>query len=130
MLHMVNKPQATFEVKKLAIEAINRDERKIDIAEYNGVMPSTIHKWETKYKESEGDINSLKRKKGSGRNKKLTTEEIIWIVNLTKQKASDYGFETDLWIASRIHSLHKKEFKKKISIDTIQRTLTLAGLTY
>lgn len=130
MLYMVNKPQATFEVKKLAIEAIKRNERKTDIAEYNGVMPSTIHKWEAKYRKSDGDINSLKRQKGSGRNKKLTEKEIIWIVNLTKQKASDYGFETDLWISSRIHSLHKKEFKKQISIDTIQRTLTLAGLTY
>ena len=74
---LANKPQATFEVKKLAIDAINRDEHRIDIAEYNGVMPSTIHKWKTKYKESECDINSLKRKKEVEEIKNLPAKKLF-----------------------------------------------------
>jgi hypothetical protein len=66
---MVIKRQASFEIRKVAITAINRDERKKTAAEI---------------------------------------------------------FETDLLIASRIHSLHKKKFKKDIFIDTTQRTLTRA----
>lgn len=63
MLYKVKKSQATFEVKKLAIEVINREEHRINIAKYNESCLLRYTNGRQNTKKVRVILNSLKPKK-------------------------------------------------------------------
>jgi transposase len=74
--------------------------------------------------------DGLERKPGSGRPRKLeelTEEELKAIV---LQRASDFGFETDLWTVGRLRRVIREQYEIDLSQNTVWRRLREAGLTY
>jgi transposase len=57
----------------------------------------------------------------------LTVEDLSEIV---LQKASDFGYETDLWTVGRVRQVIQERFDIRLSSNTVWRRLRDAGLTY
>jgi transposase len=82
-------------VRERAIEAVQNGIPKSTVAEAYGVSRLTIYRWLERFEED--GTEGLERKAGSGRPRKLeelTEEELKAIV---LERASQFGFETDLW---------------------------------
>jgi transposase len=63
------------------------------------------------------------RKSGSGRPSKLSGKHGKKIIEMIKNPASKFGFETDFWTTGRIQKLCKDEIGIKVSRMAIYRTL-------
>ena len=99
-----------------------------DVADAYETDRSTIFGWVNRFQE-EGE-EGLVRRPTSGRPRKLqdlTEEELR---NIVLQPASDFGYETDLWTAGRLHTVIEDQYRVRVSKDTIWRRLREAGLTY
>lgn len=115
-------------VRERAVEAVQNGIPKSTVAQAYGVSRLTIYRWLDRF-EREG-TDGLERKPGSGRPRKLEelTEEELKAVVL--QRASDFGFETDLWTVGRLRRVLKEHYEIDLSDNTVWRRLREAGLTY
>jgi len=98
------------------------------VARVYGVSRVTVFRWVRRF-DLEGS-QGLQRKPGSGRPRKLeelTEEELSDIV---LQKASHFGYETDLWTGGRVRQVIQEQFDIRLSNNTVWRRLRDAGLTY
>lgn len=98
------------------------------VAAAYGVSRVTVFRW-VRRAEAEGD-QSLRRKLGSGRPRKLddlTEEELRALV---VQPASHFGYETELWTVGRLQRVIEEQFRVSLSRMTVWRRLRHAGLTY
>lgn len=87
-------------VRERAVEAVQNRIPKSIVAESYGVSRLTVYRWLDRFERFGAE--GLVRKPGSGRPRKLeelAEEELTAIV---LQKASDFGFETDLWTVGRL----------------------------
>ena len=93
-----------------------------------GVDRKTIGRWINRF--CEGGAESLARKEGSGRPRRLSqlTEEELRTMALAG--AAAHGFETDLWTVGRFRRVIAEQFQIKLSKNTVWRRLRDAGLTY
>jgi transposase len=93
-----------------------------------GVDRTTMHRWLRRYRVGgEGD---LQRRPVSGRPRKLVRVSEFNLKRMVLAPASRYGFETDLWTVSRLHTVLVKQYRADISEDTVWRRLRAAGLTW
>ena len=125
---MDERTNSTYEVRLRAVDAVLRGRSMTDVADAYGTNRSTICRWVIRFQE-EGN-GGLLRRATSGRPRKLeelTEEELCDIVI---QPASNFGYESDLWTVSRLHSVIDQQFRVTVSKDTIWRRLREAGLTY
>ncbi len=116
------------EVRRRAVEAVREGVPTGTVAKVNGVSRITVFRWVRRF-DFEGN-QGLQRKPGSGRPRKLeelTEEELSEIV---LQKASDFGYETDLWTVGRVRQVIQERFDIRLSSNTVWRRLRDAGLTY
>ena len=110
------------------MEAVQNGIPKSTVADAFGVSRLTIYRWLNRYEED--GTKGLERKVGSGRPRKLeelTEEELKAIV---LERASQFGFETDLWTVGRLRRVITEEFSIVLSKNTVWRRLRDAGLTY
>ena len=115
-------------VRERAIEAVQNGIPKSTVAEAYGVGRLTIYRWLQRF--DDGGTEGLERKAGSGRPRKLeelTEEELKAIV---VQRASQFGFETDLWTVRRLRRVIQEQFEIDLSNNSVWRRLREAGLTY
>ncbi len=115
-------------VRERAIEAVQNGIPKSTVAEAYGVSRLTIYRWLQRF--DDGGTEGLERKAGSGRPRKLeelTEEELKAIV---VQRASQFGFETDLWTVRRLRRVIQEQFEIDLSNNSVWRRLREAGLTY
>ena len=115
-------------VRRRAVEAVREGVPTGTVAKVNGVSRITVFRWVQRF-DLEGN-QGLQRKSGSGRPRKLeelTEEELSEIV---LQKASDFGYETDLWTVGRVRQVIQERFDIRLSSNTVWRRLRDAGLTY
>ncbi len=115
-------------VRERAVGAVWNGIPKSTVAETFGVSRLTIYRWLKRYEED--GTKGLERKAGSGRPRKLeelTEEELKDIV---VAKASQFGFETDLWTVGRLRRVITEQFSIVLSKNTVWRRLRDAGLTY
>jgi transposase len=115
-------------VRERAVEAVRNGIPKSTVAQAYGVSRLTIYRWLDRF-ERDG-TEGLERKPGSGRPRKLeelTEEELKAIV---LQRASDFGFETDLWTVGRLRRVIREQYEIDLSGNTVWRRLREAGLTY
>lgn len=115
-------------VRERAIEAVHEGLPKSTVAEAYGVSRLTVYRWLERF-EAAG-TEGLERKAGSGRSRKLRelTEDELQAMVL--QKASHFGFETDLWTVGRLRRVIREQFAIDLSNNTVWRRLREAGLTY
>lgn len=127
---MKRGPMPTFEVRRRAVDAVLLNgEQAPDVAETFGLGVSTVYRWVKKYSQHE-DPEVLRHKKGAGPPQKLGPIEECELIWFVLQPAGEYGFETDLWTAQRLRVVVQKNFKKRISEDTVLRILRKWGFTY
>jgi transposase len=115
-------------VRERAVEAVQNGIPKSTVAQAYGVSRLTIYRWLDRF-ERDG-AEGLERQPGSGRPRKLeelTEEELKAIV---LQRASDFGFETDLWTVGRLRRVIREQYEIDLSDNTVWRRLREAGLTY
>lgn len=120
---------ATFEEKKRAVENYLAGELAPTIAKNMGRHRVTIYKWVEIYEKNKS-FNDLHEKKRSGRPPKIEAKTIKRVEKALQKPASKFGFETDLWTCSRVHTLLKKKYKVKISRGHVWKILREAGFSY
>jgi transposase len=115
-------------VRERAVEAVQNGIAKSTVAQAYGVSRLTIYRWLDRF-EKDG-TEGLERQPGSGRPRKLEelTEEELKVIVL--QRASDFGFETDLWTVGRLRRVIREQYEIDLSDNTVWRRLREAGLTY
>ncbi len=119
---------STQEVRGRAVQAVERGLNVIEVATAYGVDRRTIHRWLARY-DADGE-DGLARQPGSGRPRKLaelSEDDFRWVV---LQRATDYGFEADLWTVARLQVVLEECLDVVVSRDTVWRRLRQAGLTY
>jgi len=119
---------STEEVRRRAVQALERGIGVAHVAEAYGVHRGTVHRWLVRY--SLQGVQGLARQPGSGRPRKLTElgeTDFRWLV---LQPASAFGYETDLWTVGRLQVVLEEYLGIDLSKDTVWRRLREAGLTY
>jgi transposase len=119
---------STLEIRIRAVQAVGRGISVESTAKAFGVARQTLHRWLARYR-ADADFG-LSRKAGSGRPRKLEELSEMELRSIVLQPASKFGFETDLWTVTRLHSVIVDRFQLSISNDTVWRRLREAGLTY
>jgi len=119
---------STFDVRVRAAQAVVCHGLAVgEVAKAYSTDRTTIFRWVKRY-QGHGE-DGLHRRIGSGRPAKLRVlESCLW--DLVLQRATRFGYETDLWTVGRVHQLVQSELKIVISKNTIWRRLREAGLTY
>ena len=125
---MSEKGYSTFEIRSRAVDAVLRGQPKGKVASAYGIDRGTLYRWVIRYQQ-DGE-NGLERKTGSGRPRKLEDLGEEELREIVLQRASEFGYETDLWTVGRLHRVITERFHVPVSRDTIWRRLREAGLTY
>jgi transposase len=116
------------EVRQRAVEAVRDGVPTGMVAKVNGVSRITVFRWVRRFG-LEGD-EGLQRRPGSGRPRKLEELTVEDLSEIVLQKASDFGYETDLWTVGRVRQVIQERFDIRLSSNTVWRRLRDAGLTY
>ena len=116
------------EVRERAALAVSGGMMITDVSAAYGVDRKTVSRWVTRFRD--GGSEALSRKPGSGRPRKLEELTENELREIVLQGAIAFGFETDLWTASRLRRVIWDEFRIQLSKNTIWRRLRDAGLTY
>jgi transposase len=119
---------STFEVRDRAVAALRRGMSVTDVSSAYGAERTTVYRWRKRF-EQDG-VKGLKRRIGSGRPRTLTDLPAEHFAYLATRPASKFGFETDLWTATRLQIAVREIHKLKVSKQTIWRRLREADLTY
>jgi transposase len=120
---------STFEVRVRAVRAVLDGMSVVDVARAYHTDRTTIHRWLQRFRQSRSD-DSLRRRPTSGRPRKLIGLGETDLKDIVLAPASRFGFETDLWTVSRLHTVLLDQFQERISEDTVWRRLREAGLTW
>jgi transposase len=93
-----------------------------------GVTRETVHRW-NRTKQSN---NSLERNQSSlaGRQPKINSKNAEEILQILKEPAINFGYETDFWTTLRIQQVIKKKLRLNISRMAIHRTLKKFAQSY
>jgi transposase len=119
---------STFEVRVRAVRAVTDGMSVVEVAQAFQTDRSTVYRWVRRY--SDGGDQELRRRPASGRPRKLTWLTEAKLKRIVLAPASRFGFETDLWTVTRLHSVLTHQFQESISEDTVWRRLREAGLTW
>lgn len=94
-----------------------------------GRHSASIYKWIKVYKKRK-KFEDLEDKPRSGRPQKVTAAVVKKIERDLSIPASKFGFPTDLWTCSRVHTLLSKKYRIKISRGHVWNILKSAGFSY
>jgi transposase len=119
---------STYELRTRAVEALRRGLSVVEVATAYQVDRTTVFRWSVRHDQEGRD--GLLRRPGSGRPRKLSNLDLDDWRRLVLKRASDYGYETDLWTVRRLQSVIWKVHRVEASSDTVWRRLRDAGLTY
>ena len=119
---------STKDLRSRAIAALQRGVAIGEVAITLGIDRTTVFRWNKRYIE-QGE-SGLDRRPGSGRPRKLEDLSEASLREIVLARATDFGFESDLWTVGRLHSVLTKRYKVRVSHDTIWRRLRDAGMTY
>lgn len=110
----------------MAIRMVQKGIRVQEIAFGMRLNRSTVFGWVQKYR-----INgpkSLKSTKTTGAPSKLKQSDILKLVKMLRQPATEHGFDSDLWTGSRVRILVKKKFGVRFHSKHMPRFLRRLGL--
>jgi transposase len=119
---------STIEIRRKAIDALNRGMTIGAVAEAFGVDRTTLYRWHRRVV-LEG-TEGFERRSGSGRPLKFEGLDSQTIVDIITQPATNFGYETELWTIGRMRQIIRKKFKIVLSKNTIWRRVREAGLTF
>jgi len=118
---------ATLEIMRMtAVRMVKRGIRVEDIAEGMRLNRSTVFGWLQKYRQH--GLKQLKSRKATGAPSKLEQSNILKLMDILRQPATDYGFASDLWTGPRVRILIRNKFGIKMHRDYMPRFLRRLGL--
>ena len=112
---------STYEIRLRAVRAVAEGLRLGKVAEAYGIDRTTLYRWVKRYRQPGEE--SLQRRPGSGRPRKLQELSEAKLRELVLAPASDFGYESDLWTVGRLHSVIEEHFSLQVSKDTVWRRL-------
>lgn len=117
----------TLEIMRMtAVRMVKRGIRVEDIAEGMRLNRSTVFGWLQKYRQH--GLQQLKSRKATGAPSKLEQRNILKLMDILRQPATDYGFASDLWTGPRVRILIRNTFGIKMHRDYMPRFLRRLGL--
>jgi transposase len=125
------KDYSSYEVRIRAVKAYKDGMSLTQVAKAYHMDRSTIYRWVKRDKLSPGG-RGLQRKlnPGSGRPRKLEEVDTRMLRKIVLKPASAFDYETDFWTTTRLRQVFQREFRVKLSPQTIWRRLREAELTY
>lgn len=125
---MCDGSYSTIEVRRNAVRAVLEGMPVGQVATAYHVDRTTLYRWVRRFDQA-GD-GGLTRRPGSGRPRKLAELTEAQVRDVILSRASDFGFETDLWTVGRVRRVIADELGVLVSKNTVWRRLRDAGLTY
>jgi transposase len=125
---MITRPSDPQAMRMQAVKAIQGGPSATEVAKAFGIYRRTVYGWMAKY--LSGGQNALKAIPIPGRPSKLSTEQMQWIAEaVCGNTPQQYQFEFALWTLKIIGKLIEREFKVKLSINTLSRVMKLLGFS-
>lgn len=110
------------DLKEKIVSAIEKGDSPSDISSKFGIGRASIYRWIDR-KSKTSSIDRL-QSPGSGKLPTLSVKQIDEMLNLLAEPASSYGFESDLWSATKVRALIKDKLKVSLHRTTVYRMLT------
>jgi transposase len=126
---MKESKYSTYDIRVRATRAVKDGMTVVDAAKAYQVHPATLYRWLQRHRDQDGN-QGLIRKPGSGRPRKMDEQFNQEFISIASKKASEFGFETDLWTCRRIQTVLNQEYHIQVSLCTVWRRLREVGLTY
>ena len=98
----------------------------VDIAE---VSVSSVKNWRRKLKQSNGELQSLARQKGSGRHAKLNDVQKQKLKDIVLDGAVAAGFPDERWTSKRVADVIRRVFHIAFAPSSVRRLLRDLGLS-
>jgi transposase len=111
----------------LAVQRVLDGYSTEEVAEFLGVDPRSVRRWVAAYREGGGQ--GLLSRPVSGRPPKLTTTQEKIVRRWLAESPRKYGFETELWTASRVGRLIREEFGIRLHPRYLSTWLRDRGFT-
>lgn len=111
----------------LAIKLLEKGLKAIEVASLLDVTRGAVSQWYKTFKEK--GIEGLYRFQGAKRPCKLTAEQEEQIQVMLLEGAEKYGFDGDVWTASRVQELIEKSFSVSYCIRQVHKLLKKWGWT-
>lgn len=108
-----------------AWELKQQDWSQQGIAEALGVTPGAVSQWMQRARE--GGVEALKRRVAPGPTPKLTDEQREHLPLLLAQGAEAFGFRGDVWTATRVTAVIRREFGVRYHPNHVGNLLRAAG---
>jgi transposase len=122
------KAQARYEVRRTAIDALNRGEELCDVARVMNIPRRTLFHWIAKYRR--GGDHALLDSSKSGRPRKADAKVLEWLYDtITLGDPRQYQLPYVLWTLGIIRRLLKQEYKIEMSKSGVSRLLKHLGLS-
>jgi len=106
--------------RRRAVELIQQGESKELISRILGVHRASLNVWQRKANAGE----SLRTKPGSGRPRRLNSQQLSELERLLKQGATAHGWENNLWTSPRVREVIRKHFGIEFSRVQVWHILT------
>ena len=119
---------SSFELRDRAVCAVLQGQPLGQVADAFGVDRTTLFRWVRRYDE-DGE-QGLQRKPGSGRPRLLAQFDVMALIDVLVEPASEFGFETDLWTVGRLQQVIQDRYRVTVCKHTVWRRLREAGFTY
>ncbi len=120
---------STYDIRVSAIKAFLHNQPIASIIKNYDIDRSTLYRWRMRYEKTQ-NVESLVRKRGSGRKRILKQEKLDVLKSIVLKPASEFDYETDFWTCRRLIQIIKREFDIEISQPTMWRMLRNLDLTY
>jgi transposase len=120
--------EATYQRRKLVIEAVMAGEGVALVARVNRVPERTVFGWLARYRQ--GGWHALRNGKRSGRPRKVSAETMKWLYDaVSKGDPRQYQMPFCLWTLNHVRTILKKHRDVSLSKSAVCRLLQHLGLS-
>jgi transposase len=95
--------------RRLAVERVNEGWTQQAVAQFLGIAKSTVCGWMKSYRV--GGAKALRSRPHTGRPRKLSAAQERSVLSWFSRSPMEFGFANELWTASRVAQLIRKEWK-------------------
>lgn len=125
----MRKSQTPTHLKLKAVELYEQGEYSyVELAKFYDVDASTLCLW-VKEKRLGSSLERV-RNPLSGRQPKIDQQKCILLIQILRQPASFYGYDTDFWTTRRVQEIIKRELKLNVSRMATHRLLRRFEYSY
>ena len=110
-------------------ELIRKEFDNDEIVDILDVSVSSVKNWRRRLKQKDGELQSLARKKGSGRHPKLDDMQKSQLREILLAGAVASGYGSELWTSKIVADLILKTFNIPISPRSVRRLLRSMGFS-